>query len=171
MDATALLPFGFDDGATFSPDRRYRYRLWRAWGDREHRCAFVMLNPSKADETRDDMTVIKCCEFARRWRFGALDIVNLFAHVSTDPTALLTAVDPIGPENGQAIEEVVHYAHRVVLAWGSHNAKINEMVRRRTEWWHRSEWPREVGTLGRTQNGSPRHPSRLAYATPFQVGP
>jgi hypothetical protein len=47
---TGLFPFGFDSGATLSADRRYRYRLWRCWGDRENRCVFVGLNPSTADE-------------------------------------------------------------------------------------------------------------------------
>ena len=36
-------------GATFSADRRYRYRLWRRWDGARPVVAFVMLNPSTAD--------------------------------------------------------------------------------------------------------------------------
>jgi hypothetical protein len=72
-------------GATFSKDRRYRYRLWRSWGDPELRCVFVGLNPSTADESNDDPTIRKCVGFAKLWGFGAVDVVNLFAFRSTDP--------------------------------------------------------------------------------------
>ena len=42
--------------ALFSRDRRFRYRLGRRWGDGAAAC-FVLLNPSTADETREDPTV------------------------------------------------------------------------------------------------------------------
>ena len=159
-------------GATFSPDRRYRYRLWRGWGNPEHRVCWVMLNPSMADEGDDDPTIRKCTGFSRKWGFGALDVVNLFALVSTDPMGLLTAADPVGPENDEAIRDAFHGAHRVVLAWGSHNAKVMRLVATR-----RSSIPtliaamcHDVGHLGLTQDGAPRHPSRIAYATRFELG-
>ena len=45
--------FPESSGATFSPCRRYRYTLWRQWDERPP-ATFIMLNPSTADETRDD---------------------------------------------------------------------------------------------------------------------
>jgi hypothetical protein len=172
-----LAPFGSDDGATFGTDRRHRYHLWRSWASREHRCVFVMLNPSKADEQDGDLTVTKCATFARSWGFGALDVVNLFALVSTDPTALERAAyaDAVGPENDATIVNVVANAHRIVWAWGSHTRRVNELVatrRRELLTLLGTGLPRphpENGTLGKTQDGSPRHPSRLAYATRFEA--
>ena len=49
--------------ALFSRDRRFRYRLGRRWGDGAAVC-FVLLNPSTADETREDPTVRRCIGFA-----------------------------------------------------------------------------------------------------------
>ena len=45
--------------ALFSRDRTYRYRLGHRWGDGAAAC-FVLLNPSTADETREDPTVRRC---------------------------------------------------------------------------------------------------------------
>ena len=167
------LPLGFNrDGAILSPCRRYRYRLSRAWGSFEHRCAFLMVNPSTADETWDDPTVRKCVGFARRWGFGALDVVNLFAWRSTDVTALLTVEDPVGPDNDEHVIRALDEAHRVVFAWGKHNKRVSALVSRRYEQLVTgTAWrpPLEVtGTLGRNGDGSPRHPLMLAYTTRFE---
>ncbi len=168
--ATMLLPLGFDSGATMSVDRLYRYRLWRSWGSREHRCVFVGLNPSTADEQRDDPTIRKCVGFAKRWGFGAIDMVNLFAWRSTDPTGLLTAPMPVGADNDAFLREAFDGAHRIVWAWGRHTARVREMVRRRTrDAWFSARRDCETGTLGLAQDGSPRHPLMLAYVTPFEV--
>lgn len=170
--ATALLPFGFESGATFSADRRYRYRLWRVWGDSEHRCVFVGLNPSTADETKDDPTIRKCIGFAKRWGFGAIDMVNLFAWRSTDPTGLISAYPAhVGPDNDEHLAGTFDAAHRIVWAWGRHCSAVRRLVQERVA---ASDWfsvPRkcEVGVLGRSQDGSPRHPLMLAYTTRFEA--
>ena len=62
-----------------------------------------MLNPSRADEERNDATIRRCIGFAGDWDFGILEVVNLFALMSTDPAALLKAKDPVGPDNDAAI--------------------------------------------------------------------
>ncbi|TMF61888.1 MAG: DUF1643 domain-containing protein, partial [Chloroflexi bacterium] len=67
-------------GATFSADRRYRYRLWRRWDGARPVVAFVMLNPSTADARRDDPTIRRCIGFAKSWGFGGVEVVNLFAY-------------------------------------------------------------------------------------------
>lgn len=170
--ATGLLPFGFDSGATFSPCRGYRYRLWRSWGDRENRCVFMGVNPSDADEVDNDPTITKCIGFARRWGFGALDMINPFALVSTDVTALLRAGDPVGPDNDQAIRETLEGARRIVWAWGRHDARVRKLVQERiaAAGWFAIPRRCEAGTLGHNGDGSPRHPLMLAYRTPFVPG-
>ena len=65
-------------GAEFSPCRRYRLTLRRRW-DSAPQVLFGLLNPSTADESRDDPTVRRCIGLARSWGYGALAIGNLFA--------------------------------------------------------------------------------------------
>src|SRR6266571_4112449 len=71
-------------GAIFDVNGRYRYSLWRAWSGYHPRIAFVLLNPSTADEERNDPTIHRCMGFARTWNFGFMEVVNLFAYRATD---------------------------------------------------------------------------------------
>lgn len=109
-----------DSGADFSPNRRYRYTLWRTWDSEKPRLNFLMLNPSTADEYQNDPTVERCERRARADGYGGLVVTNLFALRSTDPGALYLAADPIGPENDAAILREAQRAGRVICAWGIH---------------------------------------------------
>lgn len=161
-------------GARFSDDRKYRYHLWRLWGDPARRLVLVGINPSTADETENDQTITKGIGFATRWGFGALDMVNPFAFVSTDQKGLLHAKDPIGPETDRVLGEVFAKASRIVWAWGrGKTAAVQHLLRSRLAsdaWRALNRSIRcEVGTLGVTADGFPRHPLMLAYATAFEV--
>ena len=108
--------------AEFSPCRQYRYRLWRVWGQPQQarRLCMVMLNPSTADEFKNDPTVERCCRRARMWGFDRLDVVNIFALRSTDPKGLYQCADPVGQANDAAILQAAQAADMTVAAWGNH---------------------------------------------------
>jgi hypothetical protein len=143
--------------ALFSRDRRFRYRLGRRWGDGAAAC-FVLLNPSTADEAREDPTVRRCIGFARALGYGALEVVNLYAYVATDPAELRRAGYPVGRYNDRHIEAAARESERVVLAWGVHAARL----RRPGE---ALELLRRIGAerhcLRLTASGHPEHPLRL----------
>lgn len=77
----------------------YRYWLCREWSPGLDSLVWLMLNPSTADATQDDPTIRRCMGFARRWGYGGITVVNLYAYRATNPRDLLTAADPVGPEN------------------------------------------------------------------------
>jgi len=108
--------------AIFSKDRIYRYDLRRNLGYVKSTCLFIMLNPSTADEYRNDPTVTRCINFAKYWGFGRLEVCNIFAYRATDPKELynLSPEAAIGPENNVRITKAVIRADRVVCAWGNH---------------------------------------------------
>lgn len=143
-------------GASFSPDRAYRYTLWRQWGDSKF-VAFIGLNPSTADETLDDPTIRRCLGFAKAWGFGGLLMLNIFALRSTDPRQLLKVEDPIGPENNDRLQRGVTVSELVVAAWGVHGVVGNrgrdviELLADQTT----------LMCLGRTKDGYPKHPLYL----------
>jgi hypothetical protein len=108
-------------GATFSPDRVYRYLLWRTWDEPRGSCLFVMLNPSTADERVLDPTLRRCLGFAQAWGFGGFQVANLFALRSTDPAGLRAVEDPEGPENDRHLLEAARACGGIVVcAWGVH---------------------------------------------------
>ena len=150
------------NSAIFSDDRRYRYLLRRRVGESQRRVLFVMLNPSAADEEQDDPTIRRCIGFARNWGFGLLDVVNLFALMSTDPKALLTADGPVGPDNDVTIHCALEVADTVVLGWGNHGLDHQGRVKEVTAIVRQSAQP---FCLGITLRGAPRHPLRLASTT------
>jgi hypothetical protein len=104
--------------AQFSPCRNWRYTLIRQWADGEDLVAFLMFNPSTADETQDDPTIRKCIRFAMRWGYGRLVILNLFAIRGTDPRKVANVNDPVGPLNNYWILKSVEPAREIICAWG-----------------------------------------------------
>src|SRR5437868_14686902 len=84
--------------AIFDPTGMYRYSLLREWCADSPRVAFIMLNPSTADDRKDDPTIRRCIGFAHSWGFGVLEVVNLFAYRATDSSKLPGGDDPVGPE-------------------------------------------------------------------------
>jgi hypothetical protein len=142
--------------AYFSPGRDYRYTLERRWDDRLETCLFIMLNPSIADDRRLDPTVTRCVKYAQAWGYGALQVVNLFALVSTDPRALRRRAFPVGPENDEAIQRAVQDVRLVVAAWGNHGTYLDrhkEVLEMLSQ--------RDLHCLGTTKEGHPRHPLYL----------
>jgi hypothetical protein len=105
--------------AIFSKDKSYRYHLGRAWDKSRNSCCFIGLNPSKADEKRDDNTITKCIEQARRLGFGSMEMVNLFAYIDTVQSQLYDVPDPVGPENDLYLIDTANRCDTVILMWGN----------------------------------------------------
>ncbi len=105
--------------AGFSRCRRYRYWLRRSWDTTLPQCAFIGLNPSTADADTDDPTLRRCVDFAKQWGCGSLLLVNLFALRATDPRALTTVPDPIGPRANIWLRRAKHESKLLVAAWGN----------------------------------------------------
>jgi len=148
----------------FSPDRKYRYTLWRdiRWHDPVDEpkiLVFIGLNPSTADESQDDPTIRRCKGFARDWGFDKLLMLNIFAFRSTDPKQLYREQDPVGRHNDEEIARSIKLATQVIAAWGVHGVLHHrgEAVRRQhsSRLWH----------LGLTKAGHPKHPLYLRADT------
>ena len=90
---------GLTSDAVYSACGRYRYALTRTWDEAAPRLLYIMLNPSRATEARNDPTIARCERRARALGFGAFRATNIFAWRETSPHALRRADDPVGPDN------------------------------------------------------------------------
>ena len=111
--------------AVFSPCRKYRYSLTRAWNLSQKPALFIGLNPSTADEKNDDPTIRRCMHYAYEWGFGGLIMLNLFAFRATLPSDLRKSKFPVGQENNQFIVDSQYEAGIVVVAWGNNGNLLN----------------------------------------------
>lgn len=154
--------------AYFSADRRYRYWLLRVWDDSLPIMANIGVNPSTADEVKNDSTVRKDIGFATRLGFGGLLKLNVGAFRSTDPKRWRKAFDPIGAENS-----AVHLwkylgqfgVTQTVAAWGKNGNYFTgrcEAIRR--------EIP-DLWCFGKNSDGTPRHTLMLPYSTLLEPFP
>jgi hypothetical protein len=140
--------------ACFDATGAYRYTLTRVWRPGGGRVAFVLLNPSTADATRDDPTIRRCIGFARAWGFGALEVVNLFAYRATHPPRLRACSHPVGCDNDRHLLAARARADLVVVAWGVHGG-WQARDRAVTELLAGGSAPLQC--LGLTKGGHPRH--------------
>jgi len=138
----------------------YRYILRREVADLRtaHEGAFVMLNPSVADDTTDDPTIRRCSGFAKSFGWRGFVVINLFAARCTDPhrlAGMMRDFNIIGPENDAMFVALAADRTRpVVAAWGVAGGNLArfraaEIIQRVPINWK---------CLGTTQDGSPRHP-------------
>ena len=111
--------------ASFSRCRQYRYALWRTWDNTKPHVLFVGLNPSTADEKKNDPTITRCIDFAKRWGYGGVCVANLFAYRSTKPSGLKSAAQPVGKQNNRWLKKLAKEAGLVVAAWGNDGSFMN----------------------------------------------
>lgn len=140
----------FDMG---TPPGPYRYTLSRKLGGSKGVALFCMLNPSTADDTKNDPTIRRCIGFATSWGCSELRVVNLFSARATKPKALRDVRDPVGHGNDDIIRNEIGKASLLVAAWG---ATGGFLPRKRAflQTFGEHEWM----CLGHTREGHPLHP-------------
>jgi len=147
------LHFGphYGGSAEFSPDRRYRYALYRTWDEEKSKVLFIGLNPSTADESVDDPTIRRCKRFAFDWGYGGLIMANLFALRATDPKTMMADPAPVGPYNSDWLVRLYREAETTVAAWGNYGGLLNrdKIV---------MGFLPKMKCLGLTKQRHPRHP-------------
>ena len=111
--------------AFFSKDRKHRYALWRVWNNKLPKVLFIGLNPSTADEVKDDPTIRRCINYAKDWGYGGYIMGNIFAYRSTDPKNLKITNNPIGIDNNSWLKKLHSEASLTIGAWGNHGKYLD----------------------------------------------
>lgn len=172
--------------AVFSDDRAHRFFWRQQCGDGLFngggRALFVMMNGSKANEERGDMTVTKCAGFAGRGGAAEYGVVNLFTLMSTDPAGLITAgAAAHHPDSDRWVRAAMVWvkaapSSQVIFAHGNPPFTSQPFLdlwqerRRAILKAAHHEGLRPIA-LAYTKDGWPRHPSRLGYEAGVSLSP
>lgn len=135
--------------AIFSEDRTRRYLLIRIWDSSKPQLMFIGLNPSTANEIKDDATIRKVIKIASNNGYGGVYMCNLFSQVTAYPKELI--VTTMEPENDLLILEYAKKSSKILFAWGNFKEAKG-----------RSEAIKKLIPVGyclvKNKNGSPKHP-------------
>lgn len=154
----------------FSMDRKDRFSLQIDWDHRSPWLVVIGMNPSIADEYRNDPTVERCLRRAKHLGFGSLVMLNASPVVSTDPKGLRD-IDPDTQLNRKVISFHIKWAaysdrDRILCAWGSNpdieKTGVPEFIRAEAK-----KYGVKLYCLGTNKDGSPKHPLYQPYSAPL----
>jgi hypothetical protein len=151
--------------AHFSPCEKFRYWLRRDWDLTKNAIAFLMLNPSTADEMVNDPTIERCQRRAITMGYGSMIIVNLFPFRMTDSKLLSTVENLLGDatEADAAILRAVKISQMTVCGWGKHALaapRAQHIMTLLTQ----KNLQNKVMCLQLNADNSPQHPLYIGYA-------
>lgn len=144
-------------GALFSDDRKYRYALWRIWNPELRLIMFIGLNPSTANETKNDATIRRVIEFAKNWNYGGVYMCNLFAFVTPYPIELKRCGNAV-MDNDAYLKYYATACNDILFGWGNFK-EAQERAKIVSSW-----FPNAL-CLGKNKNGTPKHPLYLSSNT------
>lgn len=136
-----------------------RWTLRRAWGPGPS-ILWCGLNPSTADGTRDDPTMLREIGFSFRWGFGSLIKVNMFPFRSSKPAELrkwlkTDASEDACDENIERVRAAIPNVDKVVAAWGAGAIKYASDFLTSVHWDDEIPWRWQC--LGVNDDFTPRH--------------
>ena len=122
--------------AIISDCNKYRYELHREWDKDKKKVLFIMLNPSTACGVTDDLTTIRCMNFAKKWEYGGIMIGNLYPFRAKRPKDLRVwkeeRIKHFGysdhGKNQNHVYDMAEQANLIVCAWGCNHPGIPEWI-------------------------------------------
>jgi hypothetical protein len=153
LEASFMLKEAVISDCTF-----YRYELRRIWDTGKPMLVVCMLNPSTADSSINDPTVLTLIHFGKLWGYGGLLIVNLYGFRSSSPAEMFSkGAAAIGPLNEKYTFAAIKYAKenggKLLAAWGNGGHEKAIFFAERV-----TCAGVELICLGTTQSGAPKHP-------------
>ena len=136
--------------AEFSIDKKERYSLKREWDKSKNKILYIMLNPSKADDKKDDPTIRRLVNFTKKFNYGGFLVGNIFTTITPNPKE----IDKSKGISGRNLEELlklINTVDQIVYAWGNTTEEpqlLKELVL-------------SPKCFGKNFNGTPKHPLYL----------
>ena len=122
--------------AVISDCNKYRYELHREWDEDKKKVLFIMLNPSTADIHNNDLTTIRCMNFAKKWGYGGIMIGNIYPFRAKRPKHLRQWMKmrfkedypEIDRYNKDHVYEMAEQTDLIVCAWGCNHPGIPKWI-------------------------------------------
>ena len=122
--------------AVISKCEKYRYKLTRTWDEDKGKVLFIMLNPSTANHIENDLTTIRCINFAEKWGYGGIMIGNIYPFRAKRPKDLKKwksddrywSLKSEVRDNKNHVGDMAQQADMIVCAWGCNLPGIPEWV-------------------------------------------
>jgi len=150
--------------AVISDCGKYRYELHREWDKKKGKVLFIMLNPSTANAIHDDLTTIRCVNFAKKWGYGGIMIGNIYPFRAKRPKHLRKWLNEgsdyafwkSGDDNRNHVYKMAEQADLIVCAWGCNYKGVPEWIE---EIWAADMYGRDLHYLELCKDGiTPKHP-------------
>ena len=136
--------------AEISYDREERFSLSRIWDKKKPKLLYIMLNPSIADDKRDDPTIKRLIFFTKKFRYGGFYVANLFTQITPYPKEL--NMDNLSKKNNfKIINDLIKKSDSIVYAWGNLVSEPRDLL----------EIIDSPLCFGKNLNGTPKHPLYL----------
>ena len=136
--------------AEISYDREERFSLSRIWDQKKPKLLYIMLNPSIADDKRDDPTIKRLIFFTKKFRYGGFYVANLFTQITPYPKEL--NMDNLSKKNNfKIINDLIKKSDSIVYAWGNLVSEPRDLL----------EIIDSPLCFGKNLNGTPKHPLYL----------
>ena len=158
-------------GTAYESTKEYRYLLTRSPVPQGTGVVtFVMLNPSTADESKNDATITRCEGHARNWGFGTMHVVNLSPFRSTEADRMLKHATPpdVMEKNLRCVVETAKASNLVVVAWGVKGWRVDAYKKVVEEL---KGIEKGIRCLKPTKDGYPHHPVGLESKLPLDSLP
>ena len=122
--------------AVISKCEKYRYKLTRTWDEDKGKVLFIMLNPSTANHIENDLTTIRCINFAEKWGYGGIMIGNIYPFRAKRPKDLRKWLNKgsdyafwkSGYDNRNHVQDMMNQCDLTVCAWGGNHKGVPEML-------------------------------------------
>ena len=136
--------------AEFCPASKNRFLLKREWNKSKKKILYIMYNPSKADESKDDPTIRRLINFSKKFDYGGFFVGNLYTFISSNPNKIDRSKN-ISKKNIKILIKLINSVSDVVYAWGNNTEEPNFLKKK----------VKSPMCLGKNKDGSPRHPLYL----------
>ena len=139
--------------AKLSDNKKHRYSLKRIWDKDKPKVLFIMLNPSLADNYKDDPTIRRLIKFAKLFGYGGFYVGNLFSYITPYPKELKNNI--ITKKNSSSVKKMINKVDDVVYAWGT-NMQEPVFLKKIVD---------NPKCFGKNKNQTPKHPLYLSQNT------